>query len=185
MTGSKDRFYQLSFNDRNAFWGDIGSRLKIQGLVVGGDGVSAFLMLPGAQIHYVDEALDSIRVHHLGAEEWNEFIRRSDDPEILVGSPKVFQRKIRYQISGLIQQKVWAADGFRCAYCGKQMGEVGLTIDHFYPLEGGGVNDESNYLSACVACNKKKGNMEPAEWCEKLGIDIERFKNILKNRKLP
>jgi hypothetical protein len=35
---SGDRFYELELRHRPAFWGDIGSILKIEGLVVGGEG---------------------------------------------------------------------------------------------------------------------------------------------------
>jgi 5-methylcytosine-specific restriction endonuclease McrA len=40
-----------------------------------------------------------------------------------------------------VQQKVWAADGFQCVYCGAKMGETLLTVDHFVPLELGGANE--------------------------------------------
>lgn len=45
---SGDRFYQLELRHRSAMWGDIGSILKIEGLVVGGCGSQAVLMLPGS-----------------------------------------------------------------------------------------------------------------------------------------
>ena len=35
---------------------------------------------------------------------------------------------------------------------------------HFVPLEMGGANDTSNYLTACRKCNKDKGGMAPADW---------------------
>ena len=97
-------------------------------------------------------------------EEWSDWLQRSDNPEVLVNGSleKAFHRKLRYDISGTVQQKVWVADGCKCMYCGRPMGEVQLTIDHFTPLEMGGANDTSNYLSACRRCNKDKGGMAPA-----------------------
>jgi 5-methylcytosine-specific restriction endonuclease McrA len=121
----------------------------------------------------------------LSDEEWSDFIRRSDDPEILIGNAKIFQRKVRWEVSGAIQQKVWVADGYVCMYCGAMMGKVALTIDHFIPLESGGKNDESNYLTACRACNKKKGNMDPRERCSRLPVAYEEFVAYLAKRKLP
>jgi hypothetical protein len=178
MTKSQDRFYQLEFRDRPALWGDVGSNLRIQGLVVGGSEKQIILLLPGMEPQY-DYAKE------LTEEEWNDFICRSDDPEILVGPAKVFQRKLRWEISGAIQQKVWVADGFKCAYCDAQMGKAKLTVDHFIPLEFGGKNDETNYLTACAACNKRKANLDPKFWCEEKGLDYEAIKRYLSNRKLP
>lgn len=152
---SDSRFYQLELRHRPALWGDIGSLLKIEGVVIGGEDAQVVLMLPGHPLDCEDGAINHLM---LSAEEWSEWLQRSDNPEILVqGSmEKVFHRKLRYDISGAVQQKVWCADGFKCYFCGGMMGKVQLTVDHFQPLETGGVNNESNYLTACRRCNKKK-----------------------------
>ncbi len=174
-----DRFYLMKFPDgRPVKWGDIGSNLRIQGLVVGGNGVQVILLLPGFEPTY-DQVIT------LSDEDWSDFIHASDDPQILVGPAKIFQRKVRYEISGAIQQKVWFADSFFCAYCGISMGKAKMTIDHFIPLELGGHNDPSNFLTACAACNKKKANMDPRVWCDKMGIKYEDLVAYLKKRKLP
>ncbi len=49
-------------------------------------------------------------------------------------------------------------------YCDKKMGDVQLTIDHFVPLELGGKNDQTNYLSACRKCNKDKASIHPVNY---------------------
>jgi len=185
MAKSSDRFYQLEFRDRPVLHGDIGSLLKISGLVVTGGGAEAVLYLPSCSALQNNEYI----AKELSIEEWDDFIKRSDNPEILVGPEKVFHRKVRYEISGAIQQKVWAADEFKCMYCERKMGDAQLTVDHFIPLERGGKNDTSNYLSACRKCNKDKGNMSPEEWCSVThnGIYhmVEYFVEYLKIRKLP
>ena len=179
---SGDRFYQLSLRHRPALWGDVGSLLKIEGVVIGGEGAQVVMMLPGSQL----SALQPREVRP-GTEEWSDWLQRSDNPEILVqGSmEKVFHRKLRYDISGAVQQKVWCADGFKCYFCGGMMGKVQLTIDHFHPLETGGVNDESNFLSCCRRCNKKKGAMDPREFCGMMHVDYDATVLYLANRKLP
>ena len=176
--GSDDRFYLLRFHDREVLRGDIGSLLRIHGLVIAGSGCdSVALLLPDASA--------PVKSLELGVEEWSDFIRRSDDPEILIaGPPKIFQRKLRFEISSMVQQKVWAADGFRCMYCRRPMGHVRLTIDHFYPLENGGINDDKNYISACASCNKKKGNMEPQAWCNSQGLNFTDLSKYLDLRRL-
>ena len=183
---SGDRFYQLELRHRPALHGDVGSILKIEGIVIGGEGARVILMLPSAGEQPDPKWLKST-VKGLTAEEWSDWLQRSDNPEILVqGSlEKVFHRKLRYDISGAVQQKVWVADGCKCMYCGKYMGVCQLTIDHFTPLEMGGKNDSSNYLSACRKCNKDKGGMSPHDWCQLKTLSYINLTEYLKNRKLP
>jgi hypothetical protein len=161
MPASGDRFYQLELAHRSALWGDIGSLIKTEGLVVAGNGERAILMLPDSSYRAGDQA----NIYHLSTDEWSEYLRRSDDPEILVMPVKAFHRKLRYEISGHVQQKIWVADGLKCMFCLQPMGKVQLTIDHFIPLELGGVNLPSNYLSACRRCNKNKGSQSPEVFC--------------------
>lgn len=183
MANRNDRFYLLEFRNRPVQYGDVGSLLRINGLVVSGGGLTSVLMLPSAKDWFPSQVL------WLTAEEWSDFIHRSDDPEILVGgpdgnTPKIFQRKLRYEVSSAVQQKVWAADGFKCMYCGSKFGDVLMTIDHFVPLEMGGVNDATNYLSSCKKCNKDKASESPETWCERNGYDYDLLQEYLRNRKL-
>ena len=175
---SGERFYQLQFRHREVLRGDIGSLLRIEGIVVGGEGAQAILMLPNQNVSPLSPQ------YSLSVEEWSEFLQRSDDPEILVMPAKAFHRKLRYEISGAVQQKVWVADGFKCMYCGVPMGKAQLTIDHWVPLERGGVNNVSNYLSCCRRDNKDKGATNPSDWCELKGLDYDFFVNYLASRKI-
>jgi hypothetical protein len=177
---SGDRFYQLSLRHRPAVWGDIGNLLKIEGLVVGGEGAQAVLMLPAARGL---STTASVRI--LTEEEWTAWLQQSDNPEFFDALTKAFHRKVRYEISGAVQQKVWAADGFKCVFCGAKMGQTLMTIDHWQPLELGGKNDTSNYLSCCKRENKDKGSMDPHDWCALKGLDYDFFVEYLKTRKLP
>lgn len=186
---SGDRFYQLDLRHRPALWGDVGSLLKIEGLVIGGEKAQAVLLLPN--VGFMDPLLGSgpnivAPVFCLTPEEWTDWLQRSDQPEILVQDSleKAFHRKVRYEISGAVQQKVWMADGLKCMYCGRRMGDVQLSIDHFIPLEIGGKNNTSNYLSCCRRCNKDKGATNPCDWCALEGLDYEFFVDYLKTRKI-
>ena len=194
---SGDRFYQLELRHRPALWGDVGSFLKIEGLVIGGEDARMVLLLPG--VGFMDPLIGAgpniaAPVRQLTVEEWSDWLQRSDNPEVLVrGSlEKVFHRKVRYEISGAVQQKVWVADGLKCMYCFRPMGAVQLTVDHFVPLEMGGANDPGNYLSACRKCNKDKGGMTPADWiarkkpvCPPHALTVEWYGQYLKSRTLP
>lgn len=178
-----DRFYLLEFKHRHAFWGDVGSNLRINGICVGGADVSALLLLPTLRDDYLKH---NIVVLEPTVQEWSDFIQYSDDPQIYVqeGQGKVFHRKMRYAISGEIQQKIWAADNFACVYCGAKMGQTLMTVDHFIPLEQGGKNDHTNFLTACRRCNKKKGSGDPLVFLSQvhrwLGNPAEKFEAIKK-----
>lgn len=178
---SGERFYLLELTHRPAVYGDLGNILKIQGLVIGGEGAQAILMLPDESIF--DGKL-APPVHVLSLEDWTDFLARTDSPEIMMPE-KAFHRKVRYEISGAVQQKIWVADGYKCVYCGAQMGKSPMSIDHFVPLETGGKNDTSNFLTACKGCNKKKGSMDPHDWCLKIGKDYDWFLRYLSTRQLP
>jgi HNH endonuclease len=178
---SGDRFYQLELRHRPALHGDVGSILKIEGIVISGEDAQAVFMLPDCTLK------PSSTYHRLTTEEWSDWLQRSDDPEVLVNGSleKAFHRKLRYDISGMVQQRVWAADGFKCVYCGRKMGtEAQLTIDHWVPLEMGGANDPSNYLSADKRCNKRKGGMSPQQWCQQEGLDFKFYVDYLSSRRI-
>ena len=181
---SGDRFYEMELRHRAALHGDVGSLLKIEGVVIGGEGAQAVFMLPGNSLF---EGKCAPPVHTLTPEQWTDWLQRSDNPEVLVNGSleKAFHRKLRYDISGAVQQKVWAADGFKCFFCGKPMGVVQLTVDHFIPLEMSGKNDTSNFISACRRCNKNKGAMDPKDFCGLMAVDYTMAVQYLENRKLP
>lgn len=176
---SSDRCYKLEMRNRPVFMGDIGSLIKLDGILVGGNGCSAIFALPSANVE------DIQGIHMLNNEQWTDFLQRSDVPEIMTDPiKKAFHRKAMYEISGLVQQKVWVSDGFKCMYCKRKMGEVQLTIDHFMPIELGGKNNTSNYLSACRKCNKDKGSIHPEVWCKSKGLDYFWFQSYLTLRRV-
>ena len=190
--GSDDRFYLMEMRNRPAMWGDIGSLIRLEGVVVGGGGTHTILVLPGTNVSPDMFFGGHLNLIALDLQQWSEWLQHSDQPEILVGPslnggatlPKIWHRKLRYEISGAVQQKVWAADGFKCVYCGAAMGSALLTVDHFIPLELGGKNDVTNYLSACKRCNKDKGSENPVAWCERRGYKPEYFTEYLHKRKI-
>lgn len=65
----------------------------------------------------------------------------------------------------------------RCYYCGREIPEKELTMDHIVPLIRGGKSIKSNIVAACKDCNNKKKYMLPYEWeeyCRNLNsVDIE------------
>lgn len=195
MSGPK-RFYLPHYTnqpDRPVYIEDVGNLLKISGLILQGMGSTMFLFSPNGDIPQAGLILGdpspNIVYVKPSLEEWGEIIRISDDPLEFVGEVgginKVLHRKQRNAISGNVQQKIWVRDGLKCVYCSTPMGQALLTVDHFMPLELGGVNDETNYVSSCRKCNKRKGMMHPKDFCGKYGFNYELIANYLEELTLP
>jgi 5-methylcytosine-specific restriction endonuclease McrA len=73
-------------------------------------------------------------------------------------------RKFRRQVTNTF---LFARDRYRCQYCGRHRGDLRgrefLTRDHVVPVSRGGANDWGNVVTACSACNNRKGNRLPSE----------------------
>ena len=63
-------------------------------------------------------------------------------------------RRPRPRVS-LTRRAIFRRDNFTCQYCGIQSNH--LTIDHVIPRHRGGAHVWENVVSACPACNRKKG----------------------------
>ena len=55
----------------------------------------------------------------------------------------------------LTKKEVFRRDNYTCQYCGQQ--SKNLTVDHVVPRHHGGQHDWENLVSACPACNHRKG----------------------------
>jgi hypothetical protein len=177
-----DRLYKLSYPDnpkRPIYIDDAGNLLNLSGLLIQGMGANIVMLAPNAE---TVEANDIIIVSPT-LEEWCAYLDRSDDPLIFeednTGKIKAVHHKQQRVISGAVQQRIWHRDGWQCLYCGKRVPEILVTIDHFVPLELGGTDDESNYISCCRQDNKAKGNIDPLEYCKKKGLDYCGLKDYL------
>lgn len=71
-------------------------------------------------------------------------------------------RKFRRQVTNTF---LFARDGYRCQYCNRHRSELRgrefLTRDHVVPLSLGGDNGWQNVVTACSACNNRKGSHLP------------------------
>ena len=61
----------------------------------------------------------------------------------------------------LNNREVFRRDNYRCVYCGQRAAQ--LTIDHVIPRHRGGPHSWANLVTACAACNRKKGGRTPEE----------------------
>lgn len=58
-----------------------------------------------------------------------------------------------------LRERVFERDGHRCVYCGQFFPENQLTLDHVEPQLRGGDRSEGNLVTACRACNTRKGSL--------------------------
>ncbi len=55
----------------------------------------------------------------------------------------------------LTKREIFRRDNYTCQYCGRQAAH--LTIDHIIPRHRGGQHRWDNLVTACAACNRRKG----------------------------
>ncbi len=63
----------------------------------------------------------------------------------------------------LTRKTVFARDRYTCQYCGRQLPKSELTLDHVIPKHKGGSTEWENVVTACKACNHRKGARTPEE----------------------
>jgi len=64
---------------------------------------------------------------------------------------------------GLSRSKLFARDRCVCAYCGGTFPETDLTREHIVPTAQGGGDHWMNLVTACRACNHRKGARTPEQ----------------------
>jgi len=174
------RLYNLRYKraDRPAYVEDAGHLLKLTGMLYQGMSEDFLLLMPTAA------PVEDLQIVKPSLDEWCAILKQTDDPvffkENQEWNPKAIVRKQQRAISGAVQQKVWVRDEFTCMYCGRKMGDVQLSVDHFIPLEMDGENNMENYISACRKCNREKGCIPPEKYCNDNGLDYEGLKAYLK-----
>ena len=62
----------------------------------------------------------------------------------------------RIPISNKLKHEIWRRDNFTCQYCGRNINEVVLEVDHILPVSKGGTNAPSNLQTLCFDCNRSK-----------------------------
>jgi 5-methylcytosine-specific restriction endonuclease McrA len=67
------------------------------------------------------------------------------------------------QTPALSNPKLFVRDRHICAYCGQRYPFDDLTREHIVPTSRGGTDTWMNCITACRACNGRKGNRMPEE----------------------
>ena len=88
-------------------------------------------------------------------------------PRFHIAVPKIIRLLGYDRLPGqevkLNRRNLYARDGNRCQYCGKQFPTRELTVDHVTPRVLGGTHSWTNLVCACVACNARKGGRTPGQ----------------------
>ena len=74
-----------------------------------------------------------------------------------------------------LRERVFTRDGFRCVYCAGVYPPEQLSLDHVQPRMRGGDNSEGNLVTACLACNARKGNLAAWAWLADLPEERANF----------
>lgn len=67
------------------------------------------------------------------------------------------------------RKNIFLRDNYTCQYCGTQFAETNLTYDHVIPKSNWKISNRSsattwtNIVTACISCNRKKGNKTPKQ----------------------
>lgn len=65
-----------------------------------------------------------------------------------------------WRVPPVNRREVLRRDRYTCQYCGSNRR---LTLDHVLPRSRGGLHTWDNVVTACEACNTRKGNKTPQE----------------------
>ncbi len=77
---------------------------------------------------------------------------------LLQGYDRIPRRYVRFS-----RFNIYARDGNRCQYCGRQFPRAELNLDHVVPRSRGGTSVWENVVCSCHRCNRLKGGRTPAE----------------------
>jgi hypothetical protein len=60
-------------------------------------------------------------------------------------------------ISNRVHDTLWKKSRGKCWYCGIDLSNSNITVDHVHPKYAGGNNSEQNLVYSCRSCNSSKG----------------------------
>ena len=92
-------------------------------------------------------------------EDGNIFSRKCSE---ILGEMQRRDRRLPWPEWGRLRVVVFARDEHRCVYCGTDEGP--FECDHIMPVSRGGTNELENLATACIDCNRAKGDMTVEEW---------------------
>lgn len=74
-----------------------------------------------------------------------------------------------------LRDRVFERDEYRCVYCAGVFPPEQLSLDHVQPRMRGGDNSPGNLVTACKACNTRKGSLAAWAWLADLPDERANF----------
>ncbi|WP_302080602.1 HNH endonuclease [Salinibaculum rarum] len=65
--------------------------------------------------------------------------------------------------------EVYERDNYTCQYCQNEFARDSLTLEHVVPVSKGGIDDPTNYITACRSCNSSKSDEMIEEFLSRRG----------------
>lgn len=93
----------------------------------------------------------------------------------------------RHQITRSRRVDLFDAAGWICFWCGTILRAENdpvtyaykrATLDHIIPLVLGGLDIDSNLVTACLPCNNRKDDMSPLEWAHVRPLTDDQWKRV-------
>ena len=131
-------------------------RINVSGQAVGWiDWQEAILLYAKDQIAWT---LGDTPIRYYGAVNRIRNTRSYIDVHPIVAAKGVIGRLKYKKIPSLTNRELFRRDRFTCMYCLVSMSDRHLTRDHIKPLSRGGLDEWTNVVTACKACNQRKAD---------------------------
>lgn len=85
-------------------------------------------------------------------------VRKPGGQVVVEPNVSAVETDARRHAFGLLRAQVLWRDGYRCRYCKVRVTDETANIDHVKPWKLGGQTVKANLVTACVECNRLKGN---------------------------
>jgi len=100
----------------------------------------------------------------------NDFIQGTNNKKFPIPSVAKTKQFLKKQNNTVVfsRKNIYIRDNYTCQYCGIQFEDKNLTYDHVIPKSAWDDNNRSptnwtNITTACVKCNRRKGNKTPKQ----------------------
>ena len=80
---------------------------------------------------------------------------------------RALPRTKRIRFSDELRRRIRRKQNSLCMYCGVTLNRRNMHIDHIYPVEHGGSNNQENLQALCAGCNMRKGVQTDSEFRER------------------
>lgn len=117
---------------------------------------------------YADDSRYSIEIIDFYKHDFIRGVGEKKYPIPAVAKTKTYFKCHTYKLT-FSRKNIFLRDNYTCQYCGAKFGSNELTYDHVVPksswktFERSSATNWTNIVTACINCNRKKGNRTPKQ----------------------